>query len=133
MTYLQQELETRRALRRAPEDYTVSANAPVAAVSFHQASGEAWVFLWSTLVSAWYDQTEGRELIVLTFLRHVVRVEGQNLDRIAVEIGQMRLQALRVSESSCAGHSETGKTVVADIVVQPVNEVMVPPVTGSEA
>lgn len=122
MTYLQQELETRRALRRGPEDYTVSADAPAVAVSFHQASGEAWVFLWSTLVSAWYDQTEGRELIVLTFLRHIVRVEGQNLDRVAVEIGQMRLLALRVSEGSFAGHSETGKTMVTKIVVEEMNK-----------
>ncbi len=132
MTYLQQELQTRRALRSAPEDYTVSAGAP-AAVSLHQASGEAWVFLWSTLVSALYDQTEGREIIVLSFLHHLVRIEGQNLDRIAAEIGQMRLQAVRVGEGSLTGHSETGKTVVANIVVKSVNEVPVAPDLGTLA
>jgi hypothetical protein len=124
MTHLQQALEARRALQREPEDYVATTSAQASALSLHQASGEACVFLWSTLVSAWYDPSEGGEKIVLTFLRHVVSVEGQNLDRIMAEIGEIRLHAIRERHDGGdhTGHSETGKTLVTKITVERVDE-----------
>jgi len=124
MTHLQQALETRRAFQREPEDYGASPSAPASALCLHQASGEACVFLWSTLASAWYDPSEGGEKIVLTFLRHVACVEGQNLDRIMAEIGEMRLHTIREHSDGgdYTGHSETGKTVVTKITVERVDD-----------
>lgn len=129
MTHLQQALEARRAARRAPEDYATSANGATPVLTLYHAAGEAWSFLWSTLVSAWHDPSEGREKIVLTFLRHVVCVGGQNLDRIMAEIGEMRLHAVREQGNGvdCSGHSETGKTVVTSITVACVDEMPVAP------
>lgn len=125
MTHLQQLLEARRALRGGAEDYAVDASGPVSALTLQQAAGEAWSFLWSTLVSAWYDSAEGREKIVLTFLHHVVCVEGQNLDRIMGAVGEMRLHAVREHDGSSdyKERSQTGHTVVAKITVERVDEV----------
>jgi hypothetical protein len=124
MTHLQQALAERRALRCVPEDYAADASGPVSVLTIYQAAGEAWAFLWSTLVSAWHDPSEGREKIVLTFLHHVVCVEGQNLDRIMDAIGGMRLHAVREHDGSgdYKGHSQTGHTVVAKITVERVDE-----------
>lgn len=120
MTYLQQALAERRAQRREQEDYAVSAGGPASTLTVQDSSGQAWVFLWSTLVSAWYDDTEGGEVVVLTFLRHLVRIEGQNLDRIVSVIGELRLQELRAQPGAddYAERSETGKTVVGKVSVQ---------------
>ena len=120
MTHLQQALEARRAAQRGQEDFDATAGEPASILTVQSASGEAWAFLWSTLASAWYDQTEKRELIVLTFLRHTVRFEGQNLDRIFSLIGDLRLQVVReqVGGGDYAGRSETGKTVVTRMQVQ---------------
>lgn len=124
MTHLQQALAEGRAARNAPKDYAVLLNGTAPVITVHQAAGEAWCFLWSTLVSVWYDLGEGREKIVLTFPHHVVCVEGQNLDRIMPEIGEMRLYAIREHDSSgdYKGHSKTGHTVVAKITVTRVDE-----------
>ena len=124
MTYLQQALAERRAEQNAPEDYAVRLNGTASVLTLHQAAGEVWSFLWATLVCAWHDLAEGREKIVLTFPQHVVSVEGENLDRIMSEIGEMRLYAIREHDSSSdyKGHSKTGHTVVAKITVNRVDE-----------
>ncbi len=124
MTHLQQALAERRAARNAPEDYFVRLNSTAPVITVHQAAGEAWSFLWSTLVSVWHDLDEGREKIVLTFPNHVVCVEGRNLDRIMPEIGEMRLYAIREHDNSrdYKGRSKLGHTVVAKITVTRVDE-----------
>lgn len=124
MTHLQQALAERRAEQNAPDDYAVRLNGTASVITLHQAAGEAWSFLWATLVCAWHDLDEGREKIVLTFPHHVVCVEGQNLDRLMPEIGEMRLYAIREHDSSgdYKGHSKTGHTVVAKITVTRVDE-----------
>lgn len=124
MTHLQQQLAERRALRGKPEDFAADASGPVSVLTVYQAAGETWSFLWSTLVSAWHDSREGREKVVLTFLRHVVCVEGQNLDRIMAAIGEMRLHAVREHDGSndYKEPSQTGHTVIAKITVERVDE-----------
>lgn len=124
MTYLQQVLAERRAEQNAPDDYAVRLNGTASVITLNQAAGEAWSFLWATLVCAWHDLGEGREKIVLTFPHHVVSVDGQNLDRIMSEIGEMRLYAIREHDNSSnyKGHSKTGHTVVAKITVNRVDE-----------
>lgn len=124
MTHLQQALAERRAARNAPEDYFIRLNGTAPVVTVHQAAGEAWSFLWSTLVSAWHDLSEDQEKIVLTFPHHVVCVEGRNLDRIMPEIGEMRLYAIREHDKSrdYKAHPKQGNTVVEKITVTRVDE-----------
>ena len=124
MTYLQQALAERRVAQNAPDDYSVSLSGTVAVLTLHQSAGETWSFLWSTLISARHNPSEGWEKIILTFQRHVASVEGQNLDRIMVPIGEMRLHNIRERNDGKdhAGHSQTGKTVVTKITVQRIDE-----------
>lgn len=120
MTHLQQALAERRAARNAPEDYFVRLNSTAPVVTVHRAAGEAWSFLWAALVCVRHDLSEGREKIVLTFPQHVVCVEGQNLDRIMPQIGEMRLYAIR--EHNKDRDSKLGDTVVAKITVTRVDK-----------
>jgi hypothetical protein len=134
MTYLQQALAERRAARNAPDDYSVCLTGTVAVLTLHHSAGEAWSFLWSTLVSAWHEPSEGREKIVLTFLQHVVCVKGQNLDRIMAAIGEMRLHTLRERNDGGdhTGHSETGETVVRKLTVERVDDLPITIETRNE-
>lgn len=124
MTQLQRALDERRAAQATHTDYEVHPSGTATTLTLALASGEVWVFLWSGLVSAWCDQTEEREKIVFTFWRHTVAVEGQNLDRIIAEVGEMRLKALRErpQASGRVRRSETGETAICKITVRPLNE-----------
>lgn len=133
MTNLQQALELRRASRRLPGDYCSTESGIASTLSLYLWSGEAWVLPWSALICAWYDETEEREKIVLSFAHHEVTVLGQNLDPIVADIAGLRLQCLREQAGEYAGRSETGKTVVAKITITDPGEPPVLPetMTGS--
>lgn len=124
MSQLQRALDERRAAQSVRNDYENHPSGTATTLTLIQASGEVWVFLWSGLVSAWCDQTEEREKLVFTFWRHAVAVEGQNLDRIIAEVGEMRLKVLRErpKNDACARRSETGETAVCKITVKGLNE-----------
>lgn len=124
MSQLQRALDERRTAQAVPGDYEIHATGTATTLTLHQTSGEVWVFLWAGLVSAWCDLTEEREKILFTFWQHTVAVEGQNLDRIITEVGEMRLKALReqIRDSACPKRSQTGETAVCKITVKAVNE-----------